>query len=401
MFKKCIDRSLTTMIHLIYKKHFTNNFQKMFRHFFKNGGVNMGNVIENAKKKLVITGKNRVQSVTALYAMDLGNGFTKRVFDGSGVKTEPSVFAEVPKHNNSSRHYFSLDKEFHYFVGQNVIDANLEPEVAINGRERYFTEEYKRMLLGFISSDFVDYDEVKIPILVLGVPDTDHKAVQEKMEDFYSGRFIVTIDRTHQLTISIQTCIVLPQPVGTYAYAVSKGIVSEWGDKVLVCDAGYGTFDVASITGDIIKRDVGMTLGAIDAYMEIRDHLKTKYGNLAAFTLENMSTILKNGVIQDGEATAISNEPEVVKCLDLNFKKMYDFLQKEKFDFDEHSRVLWTGGTSLLHKERIESKKKQTFVVIEDAQEANVLGFYEIAKDIAKEGGLNGGEEEISDVCES
>jgi hypothetical protein len=67
---------------------------------------------------------------------------------------------------------------------------------------------------------------------------------------------------------------------------------------------------------------------------------------------------------------------------------MYKFVKQAKFDFDAHTTVLWTGGTSLLHQERIEAKKKNTFVVLAEAQTANVLGFYAIAKDIAEEENL-------------
>lgn len=358
----------------------------------------MANLIGNVKKKITPADVSlNTRKISTLYAMDLGNGFTKRLFDGSAVITEPSVFSEVPRLNNSTRHYFSIDKHYNYFVGQDVFDANLDPDVAVNGRERYFANAYKRMLLGFVASDFINYDEVEIPVLVLGVPNTDHEAVQERMEDFYTGKFVVTVDGERQLTVDIKLCIVLPQPLGTYAYAVSHGIVQEWGDKVLVCDAGSGSFDVASITGDIIKRDEGITLGALDAYMELRKYLIKQHGGLSTITVENMPNILNNGLSIDGAANIIIEDPTVRLILQHNFDKMYQFIQKAKFDFDEHTAVLWTGGTSILHQQRIEAKKKNTFVVLAEAQQANVIGFYEIAKDIAQEGGLDGSEE-VSDV---
>jgi hypothetical protein len=340
------------------------------------------------KKASLTVGKEKKAST--IYAIDLGNGFAKRVFDGEHVITEPSVFAEEPRINNSERLVFDIDGKLNYFVGQDVIDLNMEPDVAVNDRERYFTDEYKRMLLGFIAKDFGKFDYLEIPVLALGVPNTDHEAVQEDMENFYTGKFIVTINGSHQLTIDVKLCIVLPQPLGTYAYAVANGIVQEWGDNVLVCDAGTGSFDVASITGDTIVRDEGLNVGAIDAYIEIRKYLLKQHGNLASITVENMPNILANGVTKDGTATVISGDRKVQGILDGNFNEMYKFLKKNKFDFDKHTCVLWTGGTSLLHRERILANNKNIFVVLAEAQTANVLGFYAIADDIAEEGEVVG-----------
>lgn len=348
------------------------------------------------KKSVIKVRAGQEAKATSLYAIDLGNGFTKRVFDGINVITEPSVYAEVPRINNSQRHYYTLDNKFNYFVGQDVFDLGLDPEVAVNDRDRYFTDEYKRMLLGFIAADFTNYDEVEIPVLVLGVPNTDHEAIGEEMEEFYTGKFIVKVDGDHQIMIDVKLCIVLPQPLGTYAYAVATNIVQEWGDKVLVCDAGTGSFDVASIKGDTIIRDEGLTLGALDAYMEIRKYLIKQHGNLSSITLENMPNILSNGLVKDGASTIINEDPKVREILDKNFNQMYQFTKQSKFDFDEHTRILWTGGTSLLHQDRIKSKNKNTFTVLDGAQTANVLGFYAIAQDIL-EGGVDGAEE-VSDV---
>jgi plasmid segregation protein ParM len=339
----------------------------------------------NLKSKASVKVSGKDTKAETLYALDLGNGFTKRVFNGSRVIVEPSVFARVPRISNSDRTYFNIDNRFDYFVGQDVADLDLEPGVAVNDRDRYFTDEYKRMLLGFIAKDFAKFDLVEIPVLVLGVPNTDHEAIGEKMEEFYTGKFIVTINNGHQLMIDVKQCIVLPQPLGTYAYAVANGLVEAWGDNVLVCDAGTGSFDVASITGDTIKRDEGLTHGAIDAYMEIRKYLIKQHGNLSAITVENMPNILSNGLRKDGAATIINEDQRVLDILDDNFDKMYEFLKQSKFDFDKHTCVLWTGGTSLLHQERIEAKKKNTFIVLAEAQTANVLGFYAIAQDIASE----------------
>jgi hypothetical protein len=358
----------------------------------------MANVSMNTKKKIVV--EDASSKITTLYAADLGNGFTKRTFDGSEVIIEPSVFAEVPRLNNSARHYYSLDKKAFYFVGQDVFDANLVPDVAVNDCDRYFSDEYKLMLFSFIASDFLEYDEIEIPVFVLGVPNVDHKAVREKMEEFYTGRTIITVDGSKQITINIESCIVVPQPLGTYAYGLSKGIIKEWGDSVLICDAGSGSFDVASITGDIIKKDEGVRIGALNAYRDIRKHLIDQFGESTTLTLENMPNILAEGLKKDGTAKIINDDPIVIGILDKNFKDMYKAIQKWGFDFDEHSKTLWTGGTSLLHKERIEAKEKETFVVLEEAQEANVRGFYEIAKDLAMEGGFDG-DEEVSDVRES
>jgi hypothetical protein len=341
--------------------------------------------LANTTKKASIKVSGKESRATSLYAIDLGNGFTKRIFDGENVITEPSVFAEVPRLNNSKLKYFNIDNNFNYFVGQDVFNANLKPDVAVNSRERYFTPEYKQMLLGFIARDFSKYDVLDIPVLALGVPNTDHKAIGEKMEDFYTGKFVVTVNQSHQLLIDIKTCIVLPQPLGTYAYALTQNIIKQWGDNVLVCDAGTGSFDVASITGDIIQRDEGLTIGAKDAYMEIRKYLIDIHGDISTITVENMPNILANGLRKDGIPTIINEDPEVVKILDDNFNEMYKFLEHHKFEFDAHTCVLWTGGTSLLHKERIDKKRRGIFHVVPDAQEANVRGFYAIADSIEED----------------
>lgn len=346
----------------------------------------------------------RSEIVNALYALDLGNGFAKRIFTGSTkVLVDSSVVAQKPVgYNSSNLETYSLNKTDHYYLGNNVIKTKLKPLRAqtIDKADRYFSDRYELMLYALIAGDFPNAKEINIPILGLMLPNEHYLPLEEKLQQKYTGSKVITVSGV-DVSINIKQVIVLPQPLGSYAYAMSKKLITT-EDEVLICDGGAGTFDPAVVANNVVKDDNYSNEGVDNAYVLIRKRLIAMFGELPYFkTLSNIPLILKHGVLKDGDIVPVSEDKEIVKILNAHLNDIFEYLLENNYNVMSYSKVLWTGGLAPLHEIRLKEKPNKNFIVLgEEGQEANVLGLWNVVKAAhrSKGGAPLDGTKEIANV---
>lgn len=317
--------------------------------------------------------------LTIPYAVDLGNGFTKRMTK-KGAVIEPSIIGNKPNYwNEEGYDAIAFNGSTPYYIGKDVINAAITPIPALGDDDasRYESEEFKKLLFGFIGRDLKK--SVTIPLLVTGLPVAHFKAKSKVLADMIKGVKVVNINGT-DVVIDVKKVVVLPQPIGTYMYLVSKGDISPTDEYTLIVDGGYGTVDITEMKGKSIVKRAGDEIGVKNAYIEINNYLVDRFGNMRNLSVSNMPYILKNGLKIEGTPIDVAQIGDVQRILEAHFNDVFSFIRNNRFDLKSYDKVVFTGGMALLHRNLIEAKERANFIVIEEAQIANCLGYYEYGK---------------------
>ena len=314
------------------------------------------------------------------YAIDLGNGFAKRKFDGE-IKVEPSVLADDPSYYSSgtSQNLLSYNESNNYYIGDDVKKYQLTatPALGEDDLNRYSSVEFKRLMFGFIAKDF--RQSVEMPLLVTGLPVNHFKAKAEELTKMLTGKKIINFEGK-ELMFDIKKVLVIPQPMGTYMQLVTDKVVDPETDKTLIIDGGHGSLDVTEMTGYTITKRAGENRGSKLAHIEIFNFLVDKFGDLASITLTNIASLLEGGLVNDGVRINIKEMPEVQAILRNHFNGMFSFVRNNNFSLADYNQVVFSGGTAAMHKELIEEKHRNNFIIKKNSQTANAEGYYEYGK---------------------
>lgn len=307
-----------------------------------------------------------------VYAIDVGNGFTKRTKDGINVQIEPSVFVETRMQVDGKFKGIAIDQGTHKHFGTDAILSGYTIQMALGEQDsrRYESQAYKELLFGMIQKDCLA-DETIIHTLVLGLPNHHFKQYKTDIESMFSKRTVSFQIGYKQQILRIERVIVIPQPFGTYIYA-AKG-----EEKTLIIDGGHGTIDTSYFANSELVQDFSTSDGMKKAYEEILTYVKHKFPD-ADYKLIEMSEVLSNGVKYRGERYQISEDTYVQNVLDRHFNQVYESLIVNYGSFVNFDHVIWSGGMALMHAKRIIAKKEPHFDIIIEPQIANVLGFYEL-----------------------
>ncbi|AID50232.1 ParM/StbA family protein [Bacillus mycoides] len=326
------------------------------------------------------------------YAIDLGNGFTKRASKKNksleaDVITELSVLAPVDDYyNEASFTKIELtNTDFPYYIGEEARKSKLPLIRALgeNKAKRYEDPTFKKQLFGFIAKDFKK--NVTIPLLVTGLPVSHFGNQRESIQKVAMEETAVKVNG-QLITIKVKQCLVIPQPVGTQYYLVKKEIINK-EDRILIIDGGFGTFDVTDMSGNAVIDRLGTELGCEKAFMAIEQIVRDNIGETPDLSVSNMHYILENGYKYNGSLYDLYTHKDVAEKVDEELQRHFDAALREvsqKFNLAVYDKIVWTGGMAALHKKRIEKKKEQfpTFAVLENGQEANLLGYYYLGCDV-------------------
>lgn len=312
------------------------------------------------------------------YAIDLGNGFTKRT-KGNDVIVEPSVIEYIEDFFTSkeSGNTFKYEKSDSYRIGNDADPSRAESALGEEDQERYFTNEFSELLYGFIAKDFKE--DVTIPLVVTGLPVNHYNEVAQRLVDEIKGKKVIRVNNNDAYA-EIIDCRIIPQPLGTYMYLVNKGVIDPEEDSVLIVDGGHGTLDITEINDFVISKKAGAELGVKEAHLQIFDFLNNKYSGSKHLKIANIHNILEKGLLYNGSKIDVKNLQEVKKIINRHFDKQSKFVKDSGFNVSDYTKVIYTGGSAELHREVIEEKQKKNFYVVENAQEANVLGYLEYGK---------------------
>lgn len=319
------------------------------------------------------------------FVIDLGNGFAKRIF-GKGVKIEQAIFSKVPTYyNKDSYAAISFSKGGkQIYIGDDVIKSSTKGKSALGEDEieRYSSDEFNDLFLGFIAKDLKH--DVIIPHLVTGLPVNHFTAKREEVQNKFTGKKIVYLN-DRELMFDIKKVHVIPQPLGTYMYLVANDLINSDDEETLVIDGGYGSFDVTALKGETIIDRAGDEIGVKNAYVEIQKLLIDKLGESKNLTIQNMPNLLQKGYKQNGNVIDIYGMDEVQSILRDNFNEAFEFVRDNRFDLKSYDNVVWTGGFSKLYIDFINEIKRDNFIILGNAQEANALGYYEYGKALMEE----------------
>lgn len=313
------------------------------------------------------------------YAIDLGNGYTKRIWKDSEVYVEPSALVEVYNYFGGFDNVINVNDR-NLCIGKDVLkllsdDHLLEGAV---GEERYFKTEFKELFLGFIAKDF--QDDVELPVVVVGLPVNDFTKYKEKLQKELKGRHLVTFNED-DIMIKIGEVKCLPQPIGTLIYLREQEVI-EKDDEVLVVDIGFGTVDMTHLSGTYVVNRKGTDKGAIKPFSKIVRLLEEEFGSSYKFDPYLLPKHFEDKVKINGDVTDIKNKDYTIKILDKHFKDIVRDVERF-FTLTNIDKVVWTGGTSELHADRIESLDwKFENIIVDNSQIANALGFYEVGKGV-------------------
>lgn len=328
------------------------------------------------------------------YAIDLGNGFTKRASKKNkeleaAVITELSVLAEVDDYYNEASftkiELTNIDSP--YYIGEEARKSKLPLVRALgeNKAKRYEDPAFKKQLFGFIAKDFKGSKHITLPLLVTGLPVSHFGNQRETLEKVITTETSMKVNG-EMITVDVKKCLVIPQPVGTQYYLVKKKIINK-DDRILIIDGGFGTLDVTDMSGNSVLDRLGTELGCEKAFLNIEQIVRDNIGETPELSVSNMHYILENGYKYNGTLYDLYTDKDVSEKVDAELQKHYNTVLREvsqKFNFALYDKIIWTGGMAALHESRINYKKEQypTFTVLENGQEANLLGYYYLGCDV-------------------
>ncbi|QXE20468.1 ParM/StbA family protein [Clostridium sp. 001] len=160
-------------------------------------------------------------------------------------------------------------------------------------------------------------------------------------------------------TVNIKDTLILPEGYASYFSLTQE---QKKGD-ICILDIGSRTINIAIFeNGKIVKLQT-VKLGSYDFYTKIKNIENKDYVE------EDIQRLINNEIIT-------VDPKEYIAFLDniLNAIKPYVNINTYK--------VYWTGGTSLMLKEQIESLKFKSSIVLENAETSNVTGAWEAAKKV-------------------
>lgn len=311
--------------------------------------------------------------VNTPYAFDLGNGFSKRIFDGETVFIEPSMYSISDGGYQLSSEDINIVRVFDrdVYIGNDAYSSGKKPYPIVGDMDRYENQAFKEALFGFIAKDFKQ--DVVLNLLVLGLPIMHFDSKKDDLVRIAKDKKVVTING-EKITVDIKNVLVYPQPIGTYAYVKSQKQYDLNDSKILVIDGGHGTLDLTAMYGARREKWTGERLGMVLPYDEIHQFLSTQFGSLNV-TKHEIGRVLLEGIKVSGDRIDITKFEKVNKILDIHFENVMNFAQ-EPFVFSHYDYIIFTGGMSLVHKNRINAIKQRNWIIIENPQEANVLGYH-------------------------
>ena len=318
--------------------------------------------------------------MSTVYAIDLGNGFSKRLFGaGKRVVVDPSVYAQPLDYfkTKPSGKLISVNNNDGIYIGQDAFDSGYQIRSVLgdSGSERYRTPQYKELLFGFIGKDFKK--DTHIDVLVLGLPVDHYKREKNTLVEFTAGKKVIVEVDNKQITVSIDKTIVMPQPLGTYMHLEHTG--HDIQKHVLVVDGGYGTLDITEMKGQEVLDYHGMDNGMKYAYKEIMQVLKHEYTGLKT-SLPQVPYILRDGLKYSGDTIRVNENVGIQNILNKHFEEVYNFIIDIYENTKKFDEVIWTGGMATAHESRIFAKDQSNYTIVDEGQDANVRGFFDFGK---------------------
>jgi hypothetical protein len=313
---------------------------------------------------------NMKGSVILNIGLDVGNGWTKVVYGSNynAVKF-PSVITNAQKlHSGDSLG----DYEFKYnnetnFIGEAAYRSQSKFTKSVYGSDRIDSSVFMRLFLCGISATLEDDGEVDV---VTGLPINFYLEHSKQIEDM-AGKYTVKLNgKTIGFNVNSITC--LPQSMGTYLKKVASTPELE-KMTVLIIDSGMRDTDLLLISDNVPLSDsLSMQYGMSDIYAKIVRFINQKYDT--NFSVDNGERLIKDGFMYGGrrimvDQSLINNAHEEL------FETIWNKVRQFFPNYLSFDRIIWTGGTSIALEPYIQKIRRDSFIIEQDAQIANAVGF--------------------------
>ncbi len=322
--------------------------------------------------------------------VDIGYGFVKG-YDGQNEVVFPSVVGigrDISFQSQLTTYKSPLDtlainyNEKKYFIGDYAIRQSSIPSRSLDIKK---PEDLNTLLLFLTTLGLYSSEEHQQFNVVTGLPTNHILTYQEQLRNILSGEHQVAMNlngRKDERQLAVTDMKVIPQPFGTLFNLVldNNGAIADhdMSNKVVgICDIGFKTADfVVSDSLEFVDRLSSSSVnGMVSAYDIIASMIRSRYKiDKKDYELDQ---IVKNKSIKiAGETFDISDIiSEAYYNLAAKIKTELDSL----WDYRELDSIILTGGGGEALSEYL-IPKFNNMTLVQDAQFANVKGFWKLAK---------------------
>ena len=230
------------------------------------------------------------------------------------------------------------------------------------------TEAYTALVLACLKK----IRSSRIRCLVLGLPiHTMHKHT-DYLKSYFSA--------VHQLgelgRCVVEKVVVLPQPLGTFAFLRSQGLISgERHTSTCIVDVGWHTTDAIVIdpagTPDL-ERSIGLSGGAARVVREVARLTSEKTGSRMD-NLDRVDHALRNGERLHVSGNYVDLDPHL--CTALKDTQQIADAVLTAIRTSEDLKVYVTGGGARFYLDALSGSMGFAVKLVDRSQMANVLGF--------------------------
>lgn len=337
--------------------------------------------------------KTKEEKVVRIYReADIGYGYLKYPDDTDRVIKEKAVVALLGESLNPGElkgvDIIEVDG-VKYIVGADVYKLGRKPITANENINRAGNIAYKVLAL-YALAKTNDPSGEKITFLT-GLP-FQNLDEAENVKSLFQAKHEVVLNG-QEITLDIDETIVTSQGLGTFYTLVRQRGGSILQKKILLVDLGFRTINYLPINnGDIDVETVktNRDLGIQDAYKKIADAINLEFKTNYKFY--DVDDLLDKGVptqdINKGRSfTNILDREYVKEALTAYALDVWnDILDKygDKYR-EELEEVVFAGGTSERVRVYLENNRKHFCTFVEEAQDAQVLGYRELLNKIERE----------------
>lgn len=327
------------------------------------------------------------KSEKIISAVDVGFGFTKYLqFNQKTNEYKPSIFPSF----KSLAEPKNLGKGF--LKDRNTVLVNhLGADFEVGPDVELMTTGYSQKLL---NSNYIYSDEYAIlmkgalklcnlkliDILVLGVPVNKLEEGRKYLESTWKGG--ITLDSVNQ--VHIERVIVVPQPLGGFAYHASQtgNINKLQTQRNLIIDPGYFTFDWLLVDQMKPMTGSGSIESGISFFLKkIADQIGENTKNYT--TLNKIDKFFLDGAPFNYSGKAIDLE-KYRPSADGILESAVQAMMSEVTDISNIDNIIVIGGASHIYLPAIKKHLKREVQVAKGKSFSNILGYFIIGQNAAK-----------------
>jgi len=305
--------------------------------------------------------------------IDVGYGYTKVVYGDYMTKIFPSVVSRAKMLEGMQSNYGNYILEYEgneIFVGDAAFKAgNKFIQTAFEG-DRLASTVYKQLMLCGIASCLPNDCDVEI---VTGLPVNGFKMYRNNITDFKGRHFVKINGKDIVLNIKDLKCI--PQPIGTYI-KLSKGHNELLESNILIVDIGFKTTDLMLIDHDIpLPESTTINYGMSDISRIVIDYVNSETDS--AYSINQADEFIRHGYVKMG--TRINLPNNILKgAKEGLFNAIWNRVKELYPQWQSLDQLIFTGGTSLMLLDKIQSVPVASIVLSSDTQMANAIGYRDI-----------------------